>query len=91
MSSIPMPDLPDEDEAYERVVQRQLDDEAEAKRRASGYSPEQLSLEEAFVEGARAGNAELAPSLNPYQDFCQEHGEWLRGWHTTAATGRRAA
>lgn len=90
MGQINVPDLPDEDEAYERKVQRQLDAAAE-KRRASGYSPEQLSLDEAFVEGARAGNMELAPSLNPYQDFCPEHEAWLRGWHSTAATGRRAA
>jgi hypothetical protein len=90
MSAIPMPPEQDEDRAHDERAQRDLDDAAE-KRRASGYSPEELSLAEAFIEGARAGNMELAPSLNPYQDFCPEHAEWLRGWHSTAAAGRRAA
>ena len=42
MSSIPMPPERDEDAAYDERRQRELDAEMEAKRRASGYSPEQL-------------------------------------------------
>lgn len=41
----PNPDA--EDEAHDASVQRELDDEMEAKRRASGYSPEQLLAERA--------------------------------------------
>lgn len=74
-----MPDLPDEDDAYERDVQRGVDDATEVKRRASGFSPEQLSLQNAFIEGARAGSMGLSPSLNPYQNRPAEHAEWERG------------
>ena len=85
MSSIPVPDLRDEDEAFEREVQRKLDDEAEAKRRASGFSPEQMSLDDAFLKGQRAGSQQLSPSLNPFQDGTPEHTEWERGWHAGAS------
>jgi hypothetical protein len=67
-----------EDEAYERDRQRKLDDELEAKRGASGLSPEQLSLQDAFSEGQRAGGFGHGASMNPYQDGCPEHREWER-------------
>jgi hypothetical protein len=48
-------------------------------RTAYGMSPEELSIYEAYLEGARAGMRGLSPSLNPYQDTCLEHHEWNRG------------
>lgn len=48
-------------------------------RTAAGISKEELSLMDAFQEGARAGNLCLSPSLNPYQDNTPEHAEWERG------------
>lgn len=70
MSSIPMP--PDVDEC-------QAHRDREARRAASGSSPEQLSLQDAYIEGSRAGGLGLSPSLNPFQDSVAEHGEWERG------------
>lgn len=62
-------------------------------RNAAGISPEELSLQEAYFEGARAGAVGRSPSLNPYQDFTPEYREWERG--RMAALGqsltRRAA
>lgn len=66
---------------YDDEVQRQVDDqwEAEAKRASAGISPEILSLQEAFLEGQRAGARGNGASLNPFQDDTPEHGEWNRG------------
>ena len=89
MPYIAEPEWPDEDELYERTLQRKLDDEAEAKRRASGVSIEQLALVDAHCEGARVGAQGLSHSLNPFQSGTPEHEAWDRGWH--AASAMRAA
>lgn len=67
-------DRQDEDEAY---------DIAEAKRAASGMSPEQLSLQDAFLEGTRAAGFSHGAAMNPFQDGTPEHGEWERGRQST--------
>jgi len=59
-----------EDDAYADMA---------AKRAASGLSPEQLSLQEAFSAGQRAAGFSHGASMNPYQDFTHEHAEWERG------------
>jgi hypothetical protein len=87
----------DFDDAADRIadesVQREIDDGAEAKRAASGMSPEQLSMQDAFIEGARAGRMGFGASLNPYQDSAPEHNEWNRGRLSAIgqAHSRRAA
>lgn len=48
-------------------------------RNAAGISPEELSIQDAFMEGLRAGAMQLSPSLNPYQEGCAEHQSWERG------------
>lgn len=73
-----------EDRAFADHRQQLVDDEAEAreieaKRNASGISAEILSLQEAFLEGQRAGQMGLAAGLNPYQAGIPEHAEWERG------------
>lgn len=73
-----------EDERFEAEVQTMVDDEQEArdieaKRNAIQTSPEILSLQEAYIEGQRAGHLNLSASLNPYQAGCPEHDEWERG------------
>lgn len=52
--------------------------EAEAKRAASGMSPEQLSLQDAFMEGQRAGQLGLSSALNPWQHGSAQHAQWER-------------
>lgn len=68
------------DDACDRMtdedIQRQVDD---GKRNASQTSPEVLSLQDAYIEGQRAGHLSLSASLNPYQNGCAEHDEWERG------------
>jgi hypothetical protein len=58
-------------------------------RNAAGMSPEELSIQDAYSEGARVGALGLAFSLNPFQDNTPEHESWARGW--TAASSQRAA
>jgi ribosome modulation factor len=82
-------DLPygpgNEDYEYDGARQRELDD-AEAKRNASGTSAEILSLQQALLEGQRAGYAGRESSENPYSDpNCAEFHEWLRGWRAARA------
>jgi ribosome modulation factor len=80
----------DYDEFVDRVtdeaIQNDVDD---GKKNASQTSPEILSLQDAFIEGQRAGQMGLSAGLNPWQDGYPEHNEWLRGWR--AAIARRAA
>lgn len=86
-----------EDEAYDRSVQEMMDDETEARemeaqriaamRVASGISTEQLSLQDARIEGAKAGRMGHGPYSNPYQDFTPEHAEWEKSRH--AAIGQK--
>lgn len=45
-------------------------------RTAYGISPEELSLQDAAIEGARAGQMGFGASLNPYQDNTPEHASW---------------
>lgn len=67
------------DEAIQQEVDDRVEAEEEAKRRAAGYSAELLSLQEALIEGQRAGMRLSSPSLNPYQHETPEHAEWERG------------
>lgn len=48
-------------------------------RNAAGMTPEELSLQDAFIEGQRAGVAFRSASLNPFQHDTREHAEWERG------------
>jgi hypothetical protein len=48
-------------------------------RTASGISPEELALQDAYLEGVRSGRLGHGASMNPYLDFFQEHHEWNRG------------
>lgn len=73
------------DRTTDEAIQRDVDD----KRNASQTSPEILSLQDAFIEGQRAGHLGLSAGLNPWQDGYPEHNEWLRGWRSAIA--RRAA
>lgn len=65
--------------------QDEVDDAAEAKvlamaqRQAAGTSPEVLSMQDALVEGQRAGQLGLSASLNPNQAGTPEYAEWERG------------
>lgn len=82
-------DLLDElaDEAWSLTRQRDIDDEAD-KRRASGYSPEELSIQDAYMEGQRAGSLQTAAGLNPFSDPASPHYQaWERG--RSAAEGYR--
>lgn len=65
-----------QDRVTDEAIQNDTDDAAEAKRNAAQTSPELLSLQDARIEGARAGHLGLSASLNPYQDGCAEHAEW---------------
>jgi hypothetical protein len=62
-------------------------------RNAAGISPEELSLQDAFMEGQRAGAMQLSPSLNPFQDHTPEHEAWERGRQgaATVAAARMVA
>ena len=48
-------------------------------RNAAGISIEELSLQDAFLEGQRAGSHGTAAALNPYQHGTPEHDSWERG------------
>lgn len=43
---------------------------------AYGTSPEELSLQDARIDGAEAGQRGNGASLNPYQKGEPEHEEW---------------
>lgn len=47
-------------------------------RTAYGMSPEELSLQDAGIAGAQAGQRGFGASLNPYQDDTPEYLEWDR-------------
>lgn len=82
-------DLLDElaDNAWALTKQREIDDEAD-KRRAAGFSPEQLSIQDAYMEGQRAGSLQTAAGLNPFSDPASPHYQaWERG--RSAAEGYR--
>jgi hypothetical protein len=65
------------DRVTDGAIQSDVDDAAD-KRNASQTSPEILSLQDAHIEGQRAGHLGLSASLNPYQAGCPEHDEWER-------------
>lgn len=62
-------------------------------RNAAGISIEELSVQDAFIEGQRAGAKHLSPSLNPFQDSTPEHEAWERGRQgaATVAAARMVA
>lgn len=55
-------------------------------RHASGISPEELSLQDAFMDGQRQGLVGIAAGLNPYQLGTPEYAEWERGRFTAFGT-----
>lgn len=57
-------------------------------REAAGVSREELSLQEAFIEGQRAGARGASASENPNQEGFPEYKEWERG--RLSAQGRAA-
>lgn len=57
-----------EDEMYERERQRKLDEEIEA-----------AALQDAFMDGQRAGQLGLSAGLNPWQRGTGQSSEWERG------------
>ena len=63
---------------YREAVQREVDDAAEAKRAASGFSPEQVAIMDAANDGRRAGAYGFSPSLNPYPENDPRHSAWER-------------
>lgn len=79
----------DIDEAADRMhdegVQTVIDDEAEArdieaKRNAAGISPEELRLQDCYIEGQRAGAIGTAAGCNPWVDTkSPEYRAWERG------------
>lgn len=79
MGAITVPDESwREDEDYERDVQRQLDDAAEVKRRASGFSPEQVvELDRRLAAARRAATeTERCPSCRiGLGDQCHHEGD----------------
>ena len=54
-------------------------------RNAAGITVEELALQDAHAEGARAGAQGLSHTLNPFQDETPEHEAWLRGWQGAAS------
>ncbi len=56
------------DSVHDEDVQRAIDDKVEA-----------ASMQDAFIEGQRAGRLGLASSLNPWQHNTREYAEWERG------------
>ncbi len=80
-----------DERAYREGVQQDVDDTAEAKRAASGLSPEQLALMDTYAEGARAGTRGAAAGINPWADpHSPEYQAWFRGWRA-GTLNRRAA
>lgn len=81
MSRFPGEDFDDAvDRLTDETQQRELDDANEAKRHALGMSPEELSLQDAFLAGMRDGLNGVAAGCNPYSDpHCPEYQEWERG------------
>lgn len=72
-------DLKDERD-YREAEQEQIDNLAEAKRAASGFSPEQLAIQDAYHEGCRAGNQGVQAGCNPFADpLSEEFRAWERG------------
>lgn len=60
------------------------------KRNAAGVSAEELALQDAFMEGQRAGARGHSAGLNPFSDpRSSEFQEWERG--RNAAEGMRLA
>jgi hypothetical protein len=52
---------------------------------------DEMSLQDAFMEGQRAGNMLFGPPLNPFQDDTPEHAEWERGRSAAVAHKRERA
>lgn len=49
-------------------------------RNESGMSPEELLIQDAFMEGQRAGNLNVAAGCNPFADVrSPEYQAWERG------------
>lgn len=74
-----------EDELHDAGVQTMIDDEAEAraieaKRHAAQMTKEELILQDAYIEGQRAGAQGVTAGLNPWSDATSpEFHAWERG------------
>lgn len=64
------------DEKAEMDYRDSVQEEIDSKKAYSGLSPEELSLQDAAIEGRRAGHLGLSAGLNPYQCGCPEHEAW---------------
>lgn len=67
----------------------QREDAVEAAERATKPTPEELSLQDAYIEGVKDGNLSVRKSMNPWQSGLPEYDAWERG--RTAAMGQMLA
>lgn len=61
---------------YREDVQQDVDNAAESRRAASGFSPEQVKIVDAANDGRRAGAWGFSPSLNPFPTTDPRHDAW---------------
>lgn len=77
MSRLTQDERDDLDERqYREAEQEKIDDADEAKREASGFSPEQIAIMDAANEGRKAGAWGFGASLNPHQPSTPEYEAW---------------
>lgn len=81
---------PDGDLMRDERIQREADDaraaEIALKRNAAGISAEELSLQDAFMEGQRAGQIGTAAGCNPFvEPTLPQYREWERGRSSAVA------
>lgn len=67
------------DEPFDDYQDRVTDD---ARQRELDDKVEQAALQDAFLQGQRAGNLGLSSSLNPFDSKSPEHAEWERARST---------
>lgn len=67
----------DADDAYDYFRSQE---EPMTPRNAAGHSPEELSIQDAYMAGQRAGHLGVAAGANPYNDpTLPEYQAWERG------------
>lgn len=75
----------DEDDEYDKEVARELAEDFD-KRAASGMSAELLSLQDARIAGAKAGQQGQAFEMNPYHPDSPEWTEWRKAFQQGLAS-----
>lgn len=86
-------DGPNEDDEHDKERQLEIDELAElaaAKRAASGLSPEQHRLEDAFMKGKRAAALGHGAGMNEFPEGTAEHMEWERARLSLQGSGFNA-